>query len=311
MDDLLFSYAEPTDPPLRRKFIRLVERATGQPKLKRLYLDHQRTARPGDSFFEAAVRKLDLQVEIDPARHAAIPRTGPLVIVANHPYGVLDGIVISWLTERVRADFKVLTNAVLLRAPEAAPYLLPVDFAPTEEAMATNLETRNAARRHLEAGGCIVVFPAGGISTAPDRLGRKPAIDAPWQPFTSQLIQRSRATVVPMYFEGQNSRLFQIASHIHPAARLSLVFKEVRDRIGTVMRVGIGEPIPFAEIAHISDRRAMVDHLRTRTEALRTELERVPNPPRRRRRPAVLRRLSDALERRRGRRAVSTRGPGY
>lgn len=268
MEEPVFTYADPTFPPIKRKIIQLIEKATGQPELKRLYIENQRNPVPGETFFQAAVRRLRLTVDVDEAKLAAIPRTGPLVVVANHPFGVLDGIVISWLVGRVRSDFLVLTNAVLLRAPEVKPYLLPVDFAETEEALKTNLATRKAAVRHLEQGGCIVVFPAGGVSTAPDRLGRKKAIDAVWQPFTSQLIQKSRATVLPIFFAGQNSRLFQIASHIHLTLRLSLIFKEVRDRIGSTMPVAIGDPIPFSDLETLKDRKALALALRERTYAL-------------------------------------------
>jgi putative hemolysin len=268
MDDFLFSYADPSDPPVKRGLIRLVERATGQPRLKRLYLDNQRNPRPGESFFAAAVRRLDLDVRHDAAALARIPATGPVVVVANHPYGVLDGIVVSWLIEKVRRDFLVLTNAVLLRAPEVHGHVLPIDFSGAAEAQRTNLNSRAAARAHLERGGAVVVFPAGGVSTAPDKLGRRPAMDARWQPFVSALIQRAKATVVPIWFGGQNSRLFQIASHVSYALRVSLIFHEVRARIGTTLPVVIGAPIPFAELAHIRDRQALSDHLHDLTYAL-------------------------------------------
>jgi putative hemolysin len=222
----------------------------------------------GESFFAAAVRSLAIDVRHDEAALAAIPAAGPVVVVANHPYGVLDGIVISWLIQQRRSDFLVLTNAVLLRAPEIADYVLPIDFAATDEAMRTNIESRAAARRHLDAGGCVVVFPAGGISTAPDRLGRQRATDGPWQPFTAQLIQRSRATVVPICFEGQNSRLFQIASHLSPVLRLSLIFHEVRTRIGTAMLVAVGRPLRFEDLPALTDRQALADHLKALTYGL-------------------------------------------
>ncbi|BBE71647.1 lysophospholipid acyltransferase family protein [Oharaeibacter diazotrophicus] len=306
MDDLLFSYADPTFPPLKRRLIRLIEKATGQPRLKRLYLAHRAEQVAGESFFQSALRRLEIDVDIDPDALAAVPRQGPLVVVANHPYGVLDGLAIAWIVEKVRSDFLVLTNAVLLRAPEVRPYLLPVDFAGTPEALATNLATREAARRHLDAGGCVVVFPAGGISTAPDRLGRKRAVDAPWQPFVAQLIHRAKASVVPVFFAGQNSRLFQIASHVHAALRLSLIFKEVRDRIGTRLPVAIGEPIPFEELAAGGDRRALVEDLRARTYALEARLGPAGAV---RRRPAMAR-LGEAIRRRRTRtRSVRRGGP--
>jgi putative hemolysin len=268
MADVQFTYADPTFPLPKRALIRAIETMTGQPRLKRLYLENRRNPVPGESFFAAAVRKLQLDVRYDRQRLARLPAEGPLVVVANHPYGVLDGLVIGWLMEQVRRDFLILTNAVLLHAPDVSAYLLPVDFAGTPDALATNLRTRAIARDHLERGGCIIVFPAGAVSTSPDKLGLKPALDGPWQPFTAQLIQRSRATVVPFFFGGQNSRLFQIASHIKVALRLSLIFKEVRDRIGTALPVVVGEPISWEAIEASADRRAIAEHLMRQTYRL-------------------------------------------
>jgi putative hemolysin len=273
MDRYLFSYADAADPPLKRNLIRIVERATGQPRLKRLYLENQRNPRRGESFFGAAVRKLDLDVRFDAAALARIPRTGPVVVVANHPYGVLDGIVLSWLVEQVRRDFVVLTHAALRRAPEVHDFVLPIDFSGGDAATKTNLKTRAAARAQLERGGAVIVFPAGAVSTAPDRLGRRPAVDSRWQPFVSQLIQRARATVVPVWFGGQNSRLFQIASHVSATLRLSLIFHEVEARIGTQLPVVVGSPIPFPALAGLKDRQALADHLHDVTYALAVPAE--------------------------------------
>ena len=268
MDKYLFSYATASDPPLKRGIIRLVEKATGQPKLKRMYVENQKFPRPGESFWQAAVRSLALDVRYDSEALEAIPKAGPVVVVANHPYGVLDGIVISWLVSKVRSDFLVLTNAVLMRAPEVQDFILPIDFTETEEAQKINLASRAAARAQLEKGGVVVVFPAGAISTAPDKLGLKPAVDGRWQPFVSQLIQRSKALVVPIWFGGQNSRLFQIASHVSYSLRISLIFHEVKSRIGTSLPVVIGEPIPFEQLAATKDRQALADDLRRRVYAL-------------------------------------------
>lgn len=268
MDDLIFSYADADASAVKRRLIRLVEVATGQRKLKRIYLEQRRHPIASESFFQAAVRRLALDVRYDDLALAAVPATGPLVVVANHPYGVLDGIVISWLIEKVRGDFLVLTNAVLLRAPELQDFVLPVDFTPTEDALRTNLKSRALARAHLESGGCVVVFPAGGVSTAPDRLGRRPAVDAPWQPFTSQLVHRAQATVLPICFLGQNSRLFQIASHLSQTLRISLIFREVKNRIGSSLAVAVGTPIPYRDLTALRDRQALADHLRRCTYAL-------------------------------------------
>lgn len=268
MNDVAFTYADPTAPLLKRGLVRLVEATTGQRQLKSIYFKQRRDRLPGETFLDGAVRHLALDIRFDADALAAVPRKGPLVVVANHPYGVLDGIVIAWLVEKVRRDFLVLTNAVLLQAPELQSVLLPVDFSATPEALATNLASRATARAHLDKGGCVVVFPAGGISTAPDRFGRQPAVDAPWQAFTAQLIQRSAATVLPVCFAGQNSRLFQIASHVSQTLRVALIFREVRRRIGTSVAVTVGAPIPYGDLPSIKDRQRLADHLREHTYGL-------------------------------------------
>jgi putative hemolysin len=279
MDEYLFSYAAPSDPPVKRGIIRLVEAATGQRELKRLYFQNQRYPRAHESFWQAAVRSLALDVRYDAAALARIPNTGPVVFVANHPYGVLDGIVISWLVGKVRPDFVVLTHAVLRRAPEVDDFVLPIDFSGTEEAQETNLRTRAAARAQLDKGGAVIVFPAGAVSTAPDRLGLHPAVDARWQPFVSQLVQRSKATVVPIWFGGQNGRLFQIASHVSQTLRISLIFHEVRARIGALLPVAIGAPIPFEVLSQIKDRQALADDLRARTYSIAVDATTKPIAP--------------------------------
>ncbi len=270
-----FSYAEDDDPWLKRFVIRLVERATGQPYLKWLYEDFRANKKGGESFWDAAVRKLELKVVVNEDGLAALPKTGPLVVVANHPFGVLDGIVISHLVSRVRHDFLVLTNAVLTRAEELRPWLLPVDFTETEEALKTNIQTRAMAKKHLMGGGCLVVFPAGGVSTTPS-LWDKRAQDAPWGTLTGRLIGQAKAPVVPFYFAGQNSRLFQIASHVSMTLRLSLLFKEIHDRIGSEVHVRVGEMMGYNRLATITGRQEFMDHLRGVTYALGQGL---PEPP--------------------------------
>jgi putative hemolysin len=173
------------------------------------------------------------------------------------------------LTARLRPDFRILTNAVLTKAEEIRGHLLPVDFSETPEALRTNLKSRNLARAHLAAGGCLIVFPAGGVSTTPSLWHRK-AVDAEWKSFTARLILGAKAPVAPLYFAGQNSRLFQIASHLHQTLRLSLLFKEVHDRMGSEIRLRPGTVIAFQDIAHLSPSDLMAE-LRSRTYGLAGE----------------------------------------
>jgi putative hemolysin len=260
-----FSYAAPDDPWLKRVLIHLVERVTGQRYLKWQYLNYRERPDPG-SFWEAAIRRLELKVEVNEQVLATWPRTGAFVVVANHPFGVLDGLIISHLTAKVRNDFKVLTNAVLNRAEEIREHLIPIDFAETEEALQTNLRSRAEAKLHLMHGGCLIVFPAGGASTV-KKVWHRRAYDSDWKMFIGRLITQAKAPVAPVYFAGQNSRTFQVASHISMTLRLSLFFKEVYDKIGATLPVRIGPPIPYEEIAKY-DRKVLMDHLRDVTYAL-------------------------------------------
>ena len=262
-----FSYASPEDPRFKRFVIQMIERMSGQPELKRMYLEHQNSPLPGERFWDAAKRKLRLDIDLNQEGFAQIPPTGPLVIVANHPFGVLDGLMICWLVSRVRQDFKVLTNALLNRAEEIKPYLLPIDFEETKAALETNIRSRAEAKALLENGGVLIVFPGGTVSTTPSLLSRK-AQDPEWKTFTGRMILQGKAPVVPVYFAGQNSRLFQVASHVSMTLRLSLLFKEVHDRIGATLAIRIGNRIPYETLKAITDRKEMMAFLRAQTYAL-------------------------------------------
>ena len=265
-EGIRFSYSTSEQPLIQRTVIQAIEKIGGQRKLKKLYDEHQANPRLGEGFFDAAVRLLKLEVRYDAAALAACPREGPAVFISNHPYGVLDGITLTWLATKVRPDTKVLANSVLCQVPEARDNLLPVDFTPTREARETNVRSRMAAQAWLRDGHAVGIFPGGGVSTS-ERPLKGPAVDLPWAPFTAKLIRASRATVMPVFFVGQNSRLFQLASHLSLTLRLSLVFRETARRIGMPLKVRIGRPIPFAELSHIDDRAELVQELRKRTFA--------------------------------------------
>ena len=145
MDDSDFTYAAPSDPLLKRLAINALEFATGRDRLRRLYFQHQASGWEGASFFDVAIKALSLDLRYDAERLAALPKQGPLVVVSNHPFGVLDGIVMCALMRKARPDFLVLTNAVLLRAPEMRDHMLPIDFTETIEAQRANVASRAMA----------------------------------------------------------------------------------------------------------------------------------------------------------------------
>jgi len=264
LDTKYFSYADPNDPIHRKALIRSIEFVSGQPYLYNIYREYQKNPEKWDSFWDGCVDLLKLDVDFDEKKIKKIPPEGPLMIVANHPFGVLDGLVICWLTSKIRSEFKVLTHSLLLRASETKDFLLPIDFSENKNAMITNLETRKTARKILDEGGTIVVFPGGTVSTT-KRFYNKTAFDPSWRNFTSRLIKRSKPTILPLHFTGQNSFLFQTASHLSETLRSSLLFHEVKRRINTKVPVIIGDPINYSDIDENLSNTELSEFLRNTT----------------------------------------------
>ncbi|MEM7636866.1 MAG: lysophospholipid acyltransferase family protein [Pseudomonadota bacterium] len=262
-----FTYSTQVASRSQKVLIRAIELMGGQPKLKKLYFEHQLNPRHGESFFEAAVRLLKLDVRYDTGMLDLVPRDKPVVFIANHPYGVLDGITLTWLAMKVRPDVKVLSNAVLCQAPEARENLISIDFAPTQQARETTIRSRLEVQSILKSGGAVGIFPGGGVSAAMKPF-RGPALELPWAPFTAKMITMSKATVVPLWFSGQNSRAFQLASQLSYTVRLALMFHETARRIGTRLDVSVGQPIAYEQLPQGVERRELVRFLRERTTDL-------------------------------------------
>ena len=271
------SYASPDDPLVKSILIQAIERLSGQRRLEKLYngLLGEHEGKP--SFWGAALESLQVDVDYDEGQLAKVPRTGPVVFIANHPFGVLDGITICYLSTLAREEFQILINSSLCRAEHLTPYFLPIDFNETEEAVHVNINSKKRAIEILRDNGTIVIFPAGGIATSESPFGS--ATDLEWKTFAAKLIQTAKATVVPIYFHGQNSRIFQIASQFSLTLRLSLIVREVNKQIGSTVRVSIGDPIPYEEIANIKKKKALIRHLRQVTYELGQEAEKNSDQP--------------------------------
>jgi putative hemolysin len=262
----VISYAAPEDSLPKQAMIRLVEGLSGRPRIVRAYEQARRTLQPGDDIWTLAVRSLDITVLYRADKLAAVPKKGPLVVVANHPFGVVDGLVLCHLIATVRTDFKVVAMSTLCRVPEVRDQVLPINFAGTREAVTASARSRRAARSLLEAGGCLIIFPAGAVSTARRVFG--PADDADWHPFAGRLIIDHEAAVLPVRFEGKNSLLFQLASRVSPTLRLSLLLQETAKRIGTAIEAHLGDVLPFETLRPFEDPKALVGHLRRVTYAI-------------------------------------------
>ena len=261
------SYAKSAQSRTGQAVIKLIENATGRLHLIQRARDYDAEITQGRSFWEVMVNRYGLSLDVVSGAIADIPAEGPLVVVANHPFGILDGLIMGYLLSTRRGDFRILANSVFRDAPDLNRIVLPISFDNTKDAVKLNLETRAKALEFLKAGGAIGVFPGGTVSTAAKPFQRP--FDPGWRRFTARMITKSNATVVPVFFDGQNSRLFQLASHIHYNLRVALLLKEFRRRADKPVKIAIGAAISPARIAAFSnDAQGMMDFLRNETYGL-------------------------------------------
>ncbi|MEX0409308.1 lysophospholipid acyltransferase family protein [Aquibium sp. LZ166] len=272
------SYANAAQAPIKRWVIRSIEGVSGRDKYAALYGIWKTEIVPsGHRIFGRMLDLIGVRVRHSESWPPAIAPGVPLVIVANHPFGIGDGIAVLSLAEQLGRPFRVMINSELLKVPEIEPYSLPVDFSESKEALKNNLQVRHEALRLLREGVTIVIFPAGGVATAPKGFGK--ARDLPWKMFAARLVQDARASVIPLYFSGQCGRLFHLVSrhmdltadkrplprmigNISLTLRTSLLIREFARLSGEPIDVRIGQVITWSEMEPIRDRKALLDFLK-------------------------------------------------
>lgn len=261
------SYATSAKTRSGRAVIRVLENTTGRIRLIKRARGYEHEVAQGRDLWEVMIERYGLSLNVVGGDLANIPREGPLVLISNHPYGILDGLMLGYILSIVRGDFRILAHRVFRKARELDGFILPISFDETKEATQLNLRTRKESLDYLGDGGAIGVFPGGTVSTAPKPFAK--AIDPRWRSFTAKMIAKSEATVVPVFFNGTNSRLFQLASHLHYTLRVALLINEFRARVDEPVEIVVGKPIPRETLdLHRQDARGMMDFLRQETYAL-------------------------------------------
>lgn len=263
------TYSNTFDDPVKRTMIRGIEWMTGKLTILRRIREFEKRGTPqGQAFWRACLDVMGVDLLTPPEELARIPREGPVVLVANHPHGLVDGMILADMIGRVRQDYRILTRSILTGIDEsAASYMIPVPFPHEEDSQRKMIEMRGKAMEHLRAGGLVALFPSGVVASAQRMFG--PAVEAEWNVFTAKMIRTSGATVVPVHFPGANSRWYQMATRISPTLRQGLLLHEIVHSLDKPQRPAIGWPIDPAEVsARIADPRSFMAWLREQTLAL-------------------------------------------
>lgn len=224
----------------------MLERVSGKKRIERVYERIEESVAGRPEFWDAALEGLGIKPVIDGPGLDSLPTEGPLVLIANHPFGILDGMIMCRMASRLRELWRILINADIAAIDHLNDFFLPIDFRPTPEATKTNIGTKQRAVQALREGGAVVIFPSGGIATAPKVVGR--ARELEWKLFVMKLLRIRGAKVVPVYFHGQNSVLFHAASRISVTLRLSLVIRELTRKMGGVVHATVGTALSLEEL---------------------------------------------------------------
>jgi putative hemolysin len=273
MESEILTYASPRDPRWKRWLMHAIEDLSGRRKLLPIY-HVWRTEVAGKSprMMNGLLDMLGTRLDIKAGNPDAgpwpvnVPPEIPLVIVANHPFGIGDGIALLALAEQLGRPHRILANSDFLKVPEIRHLTLPINFSESPDGIKMNLETRKMARRLLREGVTIVVFPAGGVATAEHPAGK--AEELPWKTFTARLIQQAQAAVLPVYFEGQNGPLFHFASRYSLTVRLALMVAELRNFVGATVPVHVGGVVQFADLSYKADRQGLILEIYARVHQL-------------------------------------------
>ena len=219
-----------------------------------------------EDFAAQALQQLDVTYRLNNHDQLRIPSSGSCILIANHPYGGIEGLAIIDLLRKIRPDFKIMANFMLERIPQLQPWLISVDPFGKETAAGRNLAPLRQSLNWLRQGGLLVIFPAGEVSSR--QSPSQEITDPPWSSTLPRLASMSKAPVLPVFFSGENGRIFQWAGQIHSRLRTILLPRMLLNKRGKVLNIKVGKLLSRKKIAEFNCDQSLADYLRLRTYAL-------------------------------------------
>ncbi|MDA0381360.1 lysophospholipid acyltransferase family protein [Vibrio owensii] len=246
----------------------VAEWATGLNQLDKFYAQRPVNA-DTKTFLRFTLDILGIDYRIAHGSLDSVPKQGATVIVANHPLGCVEGVILAELLLMVRDDIQILVNQYLKTVPELDQLFIGVDVFEGKDAVKSNMKALRAANKHLANGGLLLVFPAGEVSQLVNAKQQR-LEDKSWSRSVSSLIRKNKATTVPVFISGQNSKRFYMAGKIHPLLRTLLLGRELLNKQAQTIDLSFGQAIKFKELSTLNDDQ-VVNYLRLNTYLLNRE----------------------------------------
>lgn len=231
----------------------------------------------GKAFFDGFVEERDLQYIVFEEDLAKIPKQGPFILIANHPLGAIDGILMTKILTEIRPDFKVMGNFLLSKIKPMSPFVISVNPFENRKEVFNSMQGMRETLRHLQEGGCVGIFPAGEVSNRNNPLGA--VEDKVWEEPVMKLIKKAKVPVVPMYFHAKNSKLFYQAAKLSPSLQTLLLPSEMMAKRDSPIRVRIGKPVSVKTIAEQETISELTDYLRNRVYMMKSYYEKRKSIP--------------------------------
>ena len=273
MEKFDFSYASKSEHNFaQRLIIKTIETLTGKKKLENLYKNYSLDSHNPKTFWSDILEEMEISVINKSYNKLIIPKKGALIVIANHPFGIIDGLILCSLVSKVREDFKIMTHETLQFLPQLQQFILPVDFnAQNKNSKKINIQTAKKAKEYLINKGVVIIFPSGGVSIASSL--NSDAIDDEWKLFPAKLIHQTKSSVLPIYFDGKNGLLFHLfASKIkNQTLKYSSYIHETRKKIGKEISIYAGKLISYEEIETLKDRNSLTHYLKSLTYSLKDD----------------------------------------
>ena len=238
-------------------------------KINKLYSELEHTR--GIDFVDRLIRKLKITYNVNEEEINRIPKTGPFITISNHPYGGIDSMLLVKVISSVRTDYKVMANFLLQRVDPIKEFILPVNPFEDRKDVRSSVAGIKESFRHLDEGHSLGIFPAGEVSSY--NIHSVAISDKLWQEPVLKMIKKAQVPVVPIYFTGNNSRLFHLLGLIHPSLRTVRLPSELFNKKKKPIRIRIGNPISVKDQNEFKEIARFGRFLRAKTYALGSALE--------------------------------------